>query len=416
VLHLRQRIRRLYKKDERGAAILLAVFSLAMMIFIAVQVSYDTQVEYVAAVQSVNRLKAYYAAKSGVEISLLRISLYKKAMAGLGGTLGDSAQQMLDPIWQMPFSWPPLTPDDLNAVDKDQIATTVKESLMDAQYFTTIEGEGGKIDVNDLASPSEEYAKKIRAQLLQIFTVEKENNEKFEEEYGNYDFEELLNNIADWVDDDKDGRNNRGESELYQDRELEDSELPPNQPFKTLEELHMVAGMDDALFNLLRTKVTVYGTKGINVNTASPDLLKALDAQITDEVLAEIMKRRNDPNEGGPFKNEEDFFGFLRSKGVRTDKLAELDMPLLFDAEFNFRIVSSGKVGNTRREITAITFDIDNLTDKMVQILNDAAKNNPTGTPTPTPSPTTSPTGGNTAKKTYKAPKGAPTVVYWQEL
>lgn len=405
--------RRSFKKSERGAAILLAVFSLAMLIYIAVQVSYDTQVEYVAAVQSVNRLKAYYAAKAGVELSLLRISLYKKAMAGLGGTLGDNAQQLLDPIWQLPFSWPPLMPDDLNAVHKDQILTTVKESLMEAQYVTTIEGEGGKLDINDLASPSEEYAKKVRAQLLQIFEVEKENNPEFERRYANFNFDELLNNIADWVDEDKDGRNGRNESDPYQDRELENSELPPNQPFKTLDELRMVAGMDDTLFELLRPKITVYGTKGINVNTASPELLKGLDPQITDEVIAEILKRRADPSEGGPFKNEEDFFAFLRTQGVRTERLAELDMPLLFDAEYNFRIISSGRVGNVRREITAITFDIDNLTDKMVQILNDSQKT-PTTTPTPTPTPRQD--GSSSTKKSYKAPKGAPTVVYWQEL
>lgn len=399
-------------KSQKGSAILLAMASLSIMYFLAVEVAFDTSVEYASAMQSVNRLRAYYAAKAGVEISLLRISLYKKALAGLGGNLGDNAQAILDPIWQMPFSWPPMYPDDLNAVDKDQIQTTVKESLMDAQYFTTIEGEGGKIDINDLASPSEEYAKKVRQQLLQVFTTEVETNDEFEEQYGSFNFEELLNNIADWVDEDKDGRNGRSESDLYADREKDNAELPPNRPFRTLDELHMVAGMDDNLFNVLSRKVTVYGTKGINVNTASRELLKSLDQQITDDVIAEIEKRRSDPALGGPFKNEEDFFNFLRTQGVNTGRLAEMDMPWLFDAEFNFRIISSGKFGNSRREITVITYDIDNLTDKMVNILNDSNKGGSNPNPTPSPSPTP---GGGSIKKTYKAPKGAPTVVYWQE-
>jgi general secretion pathway protein K len=60
---------------------MMAIFATSLMIFLAVEVSYDTSVEYLVASQQVNRLKAYYAAKAGVEMSLLRILIYKKAMA-----------------------------------------------------------------------------------------------------------------------------------------------------------------------------------------------------------------------------------------------------------------------------------------------------------------------------------------------
>ncbi|MEK6555296.1 MAG: type II secretion system protein GspK, partial [Bdellovibrionota bacterium] len=179
-------------KNEKGVAILLAVFGLAVMIFLAVDVAYDTQVEYLTASQNVNRLKAYYAAKAGVEISLLRISIYKQALAAAGPTLGEKAQTLLNPIWQFPLSWPLLVPDKVNSVDKDEILSTTKDSLMDSQYFVTIEGEGGKIDINDLDSPDEETAERIKTQLVEVFEQEKKNDEKFRDKYSNEDFGQLL--------------------------------------------------------------------------------------------------------------------------------------------------------------------------------------------------------------------------------
>ena len=61
--------------NERGVAIVIALFSMTFLMVIAVNLAYDTQVENVVAAQRVNRIKAYYAAKSGVEISLFRIML-----------------------------------------------------------------------------------------------------------------------------------------------------------------------------------------------------------------------------------------------------------------------------------------------------------------------------------------------------
>ena len=76
-------------RNNRGLAILMAVFAMTLMLFIAVEVSYDTSVEYLMAAQQVNRLKAYYAARAGLEISLLRIQIYKKAIAQFGEQLAD---------------------------------------------------------------------------------------------------------------------------------------------------------------------------------------------------------------------------------------------------------------------------------------------------------------------------------------
>ena len=398
--------------NERGVAILVALFAMIFLLVIATEVSYDTNVEYVVAAQKVNRLKAYYAAKSGVELSLFRIMLYKKAYASFGDKIAGNpqGQNIMNQIWQFPFGWPPLMPDDIDPVAKDEIATALEESFMDAQYTTTITGEGGKIDINDLGSVSEEIANATRASVLAIFETELENNEDFEEKYSNEKFEELVNNIADWVDEDQEGRNSRGEQDSYEQPDDADP-LPPNRAFRTIAELHMVAGMNDDFFRLLQDRVTVYGTKGVNPNSATELVLKSLDAQIDDEAAGKIIERRSNLEKGGPFKDDDDFFSFLNSIGVNTGGLEDLEIPFYYDAEYNFRIVSVGKFANVVREITAISFDVENLSERYAEFLKNVNQD-PNATPTPTPTPGGS--GGSSATK-FKEVKGRPIVVYWEE-
>lgn len=403
---------------------ILAIFAMVLSVVIATEVSYETQVEYISSAQAVNRLKAYYAAKSGVELSLFRVLLYKKAMSQFGQQMKEN-KAMLDPIWQFPFSWPPMGFENLNEVDKDQVQTILKESMMDAQYMVTIESEGGKIDINDLGSESKALAAGVRAQILQIFENEVENNKVFKNKYENFEFEKLVNDIQDWIDEDNVSMNSNGdESVKYKQPEgVNNYKMPPNMPFKTVEELHMVDGMQDEFFNLLKDKITVYGTKGINVNYAPEAVLKSLDPQIKDEALGWIMKRRSSPDLGGPFKDNDDFYNYIESKGVRTANMKKANLPLLFDAEYNFRIVSGGQYANVNRQITAITYDIENLTGRFAEILDKIAmekKNNgnppqPEQPQPPSPPGQNPPGQQNQQKETVKIPKGRPTVVFWRE-
>ena len=173
----------------------------------------------------------------------------------------------------------------------------------------------------------------------------------------------------------------------------------------------MVAGMKDDFYKILAQRITVFGTKGINVNTAPDLVIKSLADDIDDEKMTKINERRTNPEKGGPFRDDEDFYSFMRSIGVNTQKIEELGTLLLYDAEFNFRIISAGKFANTRKEITAVTFDVDNISPALSKMLIEKdKKENP-----PPPPPVAPPPSGDKTKKSYKAPKGRPRVVYWQE-
>ncbi|MCC7405613.1 MAG: general secretion pathway protein GspK [Bdellovibrionales bacterium] len=406
--------------SARGVAMMMALFVMMILTFLATEVAFRTGVENNIAVQGISRLRAYYAAKAGIELSLFRILLYKKAMASFGEQLGEN-KSMLDPIWKFPFMWPPVLPDEVSGVDKSQIQAAVKESKMDATYSVTIESEGGKIDINDLGADSEAMVKATRNQLLQIFQVELESNEKFAETYRTFNFEDLVNHIIDWVDENDESLVGGAERNYYPDSKSEF--VPPNSPFKTLDELHMVATMTDKIFQVLAKQITVYGSKGVNVNYSDKYVLKSLDIQMTDEVVAKVIERRNSPDKGGPFRNQDDFLDFLGSQGVRTDSFNPAGIPLTFDAELNFRIKAVGQYGGVVRSIEVVTYDFDNIKERYIDILTKAEEEKKEGAgekadeakdKTPDDGKSDKDEKSKKSKK-LNAPKGRPTVVYWYE-
>lgn len=406
----------LSSQNQKGVAILLAVFCVVLITYLVTEVTYETSVEYSIHAGSINRVKAYYAARSGVELSLLRIKIYRKVQKQFGKQLGPQAG-LLNLVWSFPLSWPPVMPESVTEVNKDDVKDTVKESKMDASYNATIFDEGSKIDLNDLNSPSKTIREVTKKMLLKIFESKQLNDPDWLREHQNFRAEELINNIIDWQDSDKQALNGGDERALYKEipNDVNVEFFPPNRAFRTLDELRLVAGMTDEYFNLLAPMVTVYGAKAINPNTASREVIKYLDPSITDEIVTAVLERRDDPNQGGPFTAAQDFWNFINSKGGRVDSEVMQDTPLIFEAVTNFRIRSVGEYNGAIREINAVVFDLPSaaaaVAEKVKKEKDDGGGGGGGATPTPTPAPTT-PTAAN---NNQSASKGPPRIVYWYE-
>lgn len=409
---------------------MLALFATTLLMVIATEIMFETSVEYVVSTQSVNRVRAYWAARAGVEISLLRIHIYKQAQA-MGSTMLPDPS-ILDQIWRQPFMWPPPVPKELSLVDADAIKKAVKASDLTAtktSYFTTIEAEGAKIDINDLGSPSKIMANAARNQLLQLFNQKIENDEDFSQRYRGFNFQqEVLNNIADWIDPDGESRNSGSERDQYSDRGSNTKFLPPNQPLRTLEELHQVAGVTDELYELMIPAITLYGGKGISVNQASKEVWRAFGPQFTDERIDKILADRSDPKRG-PFKDEKDLVEYLNSIGITGNPFESSDeakTPLVFEPEINFRIHATGKSGQAQSDIIAIAYDADKIRSRLEKALvEQATKGQPAADTTgagaqtgvgPDGKPTTPATTASTEKKdSTPPPLRRPRIVYWSE-
>lgn len=396
---------------KRGVALILAMMSLMFMVYIATEVTRDSAVEYIVNSQELNRIKAYYAARNGMQIALLRIKIYQQAVRN---ELPESFMEIVDRIgWKDPFAWPLPIPENLNAVDKDSYEETQASSLMDATYYHTIEDEGSKIDINDLASPSKVLRDITKKQLLNIFEQKIATDVEFRTEYQNTRFDELVNRIYDWMSDSNTGADGRG------DKRSAFSELgsgyPPNRGFRTVEELRLVPGMTDVFFNLLAPRITIYGMKAINPNTASKEVLLSLDSGITEEAVDAAIDRRSDAEKGGPFKGAGDeclknFKEFIDGRdGTRLS--AEFDqIPMVCTKVFNFKIKSDGTYGSGKfalqKNITAFVVDVAKSASQIKTFVDkEKQAENPQ-----------TPAGSTSGAQTQDPlPKGPPRIVYWTE-
>ncbi len=404
-------------KNKKGVALILAVTSLLFMVYIAKEVSRDSLVEYAVNSQELNRLKAYYAARNGMGVALLRIKIFQQATK-LTLPLGFANE--IDQLWKFPFAWPlPATPE-MTSVDSDSLKKLTKESLMDASYTHTIEDEGSKIDVNDLISPSKTLRESTKKQLLALYTHKVESDEDFRKEYQNFQFIDIINRMIDWMSDKNSSAGGGDKKQYFSDL---GQSYPPNRGFRTLEEIRLVPGMTDEFFKILEGQITIYGMKAINPNTAPENVLKSLDKGMTDEAVKEAMARRNDPELGGPFKGTKsdeclkDFKTFVEGRGARLSPEFDLT-PMICDKVINFRIKSSGVFGSGKqavmKNLTTVVIDLTTAANQVKSYV-DAEKKaaqaqqpaDPRAGQTPGP---TSPT-----VRQDPLPKGPPRIVYWSE-
>lgn len=396
---------------------MLAIACLMLIMYFATEVSYDSNVEYLVNSQGLNRIKAYYAAKSGMQLSLLRIKIYQQAQSKLGAQLGNSP--MLDQIWKFPFAWPLPIPDELSAIDKDNFKKIAKNSSMDSSYMVTIEDEGSKIDLNDLNSPSKALREATKKELITIFEQKKREDEVWASAYSAESIEQLVNKIADWMSNKATSLNGGDKKSAY--AELNSASktdyYPPNRAFRTLAEVRMVPGMNDEFFNLLKSRVTIYGMKGINPNLASKDVLKSLDPAMTDQVVTEIIKRRESEDQGGPFKCDQqggssDFWNFVQQRGVRVEGKVE-EIPMTCDSVMNFKIISTGEFAGATREITAVVMDLNKAASKIKSFTDKEKQQNQNQNQNQNQAGNQNQKQNNQQKDTIA--KGAPRIVYWSE-
>lgn len=396
-------------KNQKGMALIFVIFVLVLASYLVTEISYESNVEYIVNANAVHRVRAYYAAKSAVDISLLRIKLYTKIQRQFGSQIPPEQRQLLEYIWSFPLMWPPPLDPEAFAVERERLNDTLKETFMSASYQVSITDEGTKIDINDLNSPSKALRDSSRRLIESLFQNRMENDEAFARRFRDFRFEDLVNHLQDWGDEDSTALSGGDESQYYSDIKDPEVKLPPNRAFRTVDEVRLVATMTDELFQMLRPIITVYGMKAINPNTASTDLLKAIDRSMTDEIVSAVKARISDPDLGGPFKNNQDFWGFLSGKGANISTDVQRATPLFFEKAVNFKIEALGTSANTTRFITAYVFDPETVSTVVAEkLVSDFSQNQ--GSTTTTTTPTNNRTSQNTP-----LPKGPPRVVYFTE-
>ena len=431
---------RTYKqeKNNKGLALVMALSLIVIVILLVQETVFDTQVEYRSATANLNRLKAYYSAKAGMEINILRVKTYIQLSQSHGKK---PEMQALIPfmnlIWQFPFGWPPSVPKESSSINKQELNALIEKSLMKAQFITSVQPESGRIDINDLASPIPSLRTWTFEVLYRLIENLRAENTKLSESVNEQEVTEVLGNIKDWVDIDQNKADTTSsESDLY---ELEG--LPPNRSFVSKQELLELAGMSLPLYQALSPFITIHGEKGLNINTAPAELIRALHEEFPLELAQEIVALRSQPSKP-LFWTKDNFGQFLNEKGFdilnqELQNIQDEDEPInneedietevkvsyiFFDTPHNFRISSTGLAGESQRTLTAGYFDTSFVTKRFHTLMQEEikreekiiqAKMAKARIPTETKKPE-----GN--KKTSEAPppeapKEEPTIIYWKE-
>jgi general secretion pathway protein K len=243
------------KPDERGIALLLTLLVLTILVALILEFDAEARREYRDAAAFRDNFKATVLARAAVQAArgVLQQDILKEKLTG------QSFDAPTD-MWAFPIK-----------------NYTIGDGLLNAQ----IEDELGKLNLNDLGIAGEANAKA---------TTVKKFKRLFELVQVNPD---LVDAIVDWIDDNEVQEPAGAESLYYQAQRP--SYKAANTHLQTLLELRLIKGITPDMIEKLSTVVTVFpieGGKMVNINTAGPHVLQALDQRITQSMATDIIQAR----------------------------------------------------------------------------------------------------------------------------
>ena len=243
------------RSDERGIALLLTLLILTLLVALILEFDAEARREYRDAATFRDNFKATVLARASVQAArgVLQQDFLKDKQTG---QLFDA----LTDLWAFPIT-----------------NYAIGDGLLNAK----IEDERGKLNLNDLAVTGDPIIKKAKVgRVKRLFELVQINPD-------------LVDAIVDWVDDNDVPEPSGAESLYYQT--LRPSYRSANQPLQTLLELRLIKGMTPEIMAKLSKLVTVYPPEGqskVNLNTADPLVIQALDPGITQSVAADIIQSR----------------------------------------------------------------------------------------------------------------------------
>ena len=377
-------------RNEKGVAMMMALITFMVLSVLIGELAYESGVYSGVVWKQVDQVRATLLARSALRMSILQIKAAEKAkekVKTLGlGSVGDG---LTDQIWKTPLILPPPSPPGLSEVDKEGLAKFEKSLGLGGTISSSIVGENGRLNLNQLVWVKEkaptgdggagekkgekigeegvmnpekrkelqEANKRSYAQIIeQILQNERQTNNSFRDSYATVTGESLVGNLMAWMSPDvKTDGDNRDKGEYY-------ARLEPNRysiknaPLWSESELHMIKGFDDTLSSLIGNNFTVQPTGGVNVNDASPTLLRGLIPELGDAEVEKVLKRRSTESEGGAFKDAKDFWEFLNTLGDYSGAKKRLEDAgiAILEKETSYRITINAQSGSVKKSWTAL--------------------------------------------------------------
>ncbi|MGB5994521.1 MAG: type II secretion system minor pseudopilin GspK [Candidatus Deferrimicrobiaceae bacterium] len=233
---------------------------------------------------------------------------------------GDNNYDTLDEIWSRPV--PPI-------------------DLGEGTIQIVVEDEERKININRLVltngNAPDDQRLPVFQRLLEILEIDPS----------------LADAVVDWLDNDDTPRVGGAESAFYLSRKF--PYKSKNDLFDTVEELRLVRGVTQEVFEKIMPFITIYSSGKVNINTAPAQVLMALSAgqgeadvgEITEALANEIVEYRKD----APFQKIEE----IKNVSPFLSDLYKTVLRDLLDVRGTaFHVRSTGEFTGTVRVIDSV--------------------------------------------------------------
>lgn len=371
------------RRRQSGVALIVVVATMVIMTILVSEMAYGSTVRVMVAAHQRDRAQAEWLAQSGVNLYRLILTANKQLEKS---SMGDMLSSMLpgvgDALWQMVpvintgllrmlfASGGDVSDDEVAAYASsgkvsDEVANESREASrfsgkgfldFDGDFSAEISDEESKINVNALADRSADQALQDNPTALQLYGLMSgdENDQWFYER--NLDRWDLIANLADWVDQDTMGSGTRGgyEDNLYNN--LDSPYLAKNAAFDTKEEIRLVSGWEDEVFDRFEDSLTVWGSGKKNLNTITDELLAGLlrayvEQPLNDSTVEQIVLAVRTQSYITPFTKGSELVNFVKGLGYEVNPA----MATLFSSSSQtFTIKSTGLVGDSAVTLTAV--------------------------------------------------------------
>ena len=275
------------QRRERGMALVVVLATIAILSVSIVEFTYNTRVNLFLAQNHRDEAKAYFLARSGVNLQMLAIA-YQYEMEAQP-IIGEAMQRSGFQLWRyLDYLLPTFTTGRIDAglfgsVDLESAGAEGFGGINGDIEFHTIEAEEGKVNLNAFAS--QQVNQEQLNSLCALLSPPLENAVPGFDERGEAESRfEVIAAIIDYVDPDSDlttidancvatvGGQGQ-EAGAYLDVDWE----PKNEPFITLDEVLLVPGVTPALLERYRSNLTVYPVPNkVFVNLADAQQFAAL--------------------------------------------------------------------------------------------------------------------------------------------
>lgn len=273
------------KSGEQGVALLMVLVCLAIITPFTATFNFQTRVDWQSAVNAGDEVRARQAQRGALQLSLLLFELQRmvfnqKQFRDFAGTM-DITQ--VAPYLMSVFGTPDGAEGLGELVGLDTSALSDLSIGSNVGFEVRLTAESGRINLNCIAkskegkdTPRSRTVETLEAMMEPIlydplFDEEKSDGER-------YNRQTVLTAIVDWIDDDNQrfdiGRLVQGGgNEPYRYEELHDPYQARNARIDSVEELHLVEGIDDDWMQAFQHNLTAYGGCKVNLNFASPAML-----------------------------------------------------------------------------------------------------------------------------------------------